>query len=562
MFLQNCKHILNLLAFLSPWTLIIWQLSITWDTNPQYSHGYIIPFLSLYLLVKSPPFQLLSIENQSTKPIFLQGKAYLILGLPALLSLFPLWIIRGANSDWRMINFAIFLSITALFIAWGYDQGGWKRIRTLFFPLFFFLVSIPWPLATDLQFTQWLQGRVSSIIVDIVLLIGHEAKLEGTIIDVGKFGQIGIDQACSGIQGLQASIVITLFLGAYYSFGIVNRIVFVLVGALVALLLNLVRAFSLSMIKINGAGKILDTPIYEINNWVFPTLHDMVGWIENVCILLVLFLLARMAKGGIILTSLGTVPTNWSNLRFGTPWLFQLFVIIWVGSCFGLSEMHYTNHESKLRLQPSISLDLKDPSIFVEEKLISNQINAQLHYNTAHSFQWQSRERMIPNHLGSKEMTFNPNQEYWQAFEAVWESGGACTAVLSTHSPTACLPLTGLSQVSPPYGESPEVILITKDSHNIAFEAYEFTKDGKKLHVFRCFWPSKALPDSQIRFPSGGYSLDGRIQATIEGRRNVGGTMLALALANVDSRPTAIAKLQALANEHLSFKENLLNTKN
>ena len=553
MVLQNCKNIINLLAFLSPWTLIIWQLSITWDTNPQYSHGYIIPFLSLYLLVKSPPFQLLSIENQSTKPLFLQGKAYLIIGLPSLLSLLPLWIIRGANSDWRMINFAIFASITALIISWGYDQGGWKRIRTLLFPLCFFLVSIPWPLATDLQFTQWLQGRVSSIIVDIVLLIGHEAKLDGTIIDVGEFGQIGIDQACSGIQGLQASIVITLFLGAYYGFGFINRIVFVFVGALVALLLNLVRAFSLSMIKINGAGKILDTPIYEINNWVFPTLHDMVGWIENVCILLLLFLLARMAKGGIILTSMGTGPTNWSNIRFRTPWLFQLFVIIWVGSCFGLSEMHYANHESKLRLQPKVTLDLKDPRIFVEEKLISNQITAQLHYSSAKSVQWQDKRLMIPKQLGSEETFFNPEQEYWQAFEAEWESGGACTAVLSTHSPAACLPLTGLQQVSPPIGQSPKVISIAKDSHNIAFEAYEFTKDGKNLHVFRCFWSSKALPNSPIRFPSGGYSLDGRIQSTLEGRRNVGGTMLALALANVDSQQTAINKLQAMANQCLSL---------
>ena len=99
----------------------------------------------------------------------------------------------------------------------------------------------------------------------------------------------------------------------------------------------------------------------------------------------------------------------------------------------------------------------------------------------------------------------------------------------------------------------PKVISIAKDSHNIAFEAYEFTKDGKNLHVFRCFWSSKALPNSPIRFPSGGYSLDGRIQSTLEGRRNVGGTMLALALANVDSQQTAINKLQALANQCLSL---------
>jgi exosortase/archaeosortase family protein len=492
-------------------------------------------------------------DSPQAKPFPLQGKAYLIIGLPALIALLPLWIIRGANSDWRLINFALFLVTTAIIVSWAYDQGGWKRIRTVLFPLFFFLLSIPWPLATDLQFTQWLQGKVSGIIVDIILILGHEAKLEGTVIDVGKFGQIGIDQACSGIQGFQASVVITLFLGAYYGFGIINRLIFVLVGALVALLFNLVRAFSLSMVKINGAGHILDTPIYQFGSWVLPSLHDMVGWIENLLILLTLFFLARLAKGGIILTSMGTNPSYWSNIRFSTPWPFQVLTIAWVTLIFLGSEFYYSAHEEKLESLPKISLNINDPEILVEEQVISNQITAQLHFSDANSIQWQKRDRMIPKQIGSREMVFNPNQEYWQAFEANWESGGACTAVLSTHSPAACLPLTGLQQVSPPIGQPPKVISIAKDSHNIAFEAYEFTKDGKNLHVFRCFWPSKALPDSQIRFPSGGYSLDGRIKATIEGRRNVGGTMLALAIANVDSPQTAINKLQALVNQRLSF---------
>jgi hypothetical protein len=162
---------------------------------------------------------------------------------------------------------------------------------------------------------------------------------------------------------------------------------------------------------------------------------------------------------------------------------------------------------------------------------------------------------MIPRQIGSKEMIFNPNQEYWQAFEANWESGGACTAVLSTHSPAACLPLTGLQQVSPPIGQPPKVFSITKDNHKIDFEAYEFTKDGKNLHVFRCFWPKKALSNSQIKFPSGGYSLEGRIKATLEGRRNLGGTMLALAIANLDSAQASLSKLQILATRGLVFSE-------
>ena len=71
--------------------------------------------------------------------------------------------------------------------------------------------------------------------------------------------------------------------------------------------------------------------------------------------------------------------------------------------------------------------------------------------------------------------------------------------------------------------------------------------------MFRCFWPHKLAPSEPNLFPRGGYSFDGRINSAFEGRRNVGGTMLALALANVDSSQTAIAKLQALANRRLSF---------
>ncbi|MGB1822074.1 MAG: archaeosortase/exosortase family protein, partial [Acidimicrobiales bacterium] len=70
--------------------------------------------------------------------------------------------------------------------------------------------------------------------------------------DIGVFGQIGVDQACSGIHGLQASLVITLFLGAYYRLASFNRVIYVLAGVLIALMLNLVRAFSLSFIKVKG----------------------------------------------------------------------------------------------------------------------------------------------------------------------------------------------------------------------------------------------------------------------------------------------------------------------
>ena len=533
---------------ISIWGLIVLQLSTTWNTNEQYAHGFLVPFLCFYLLLKSEPF----IGNQESKKSLLQGKTWFLIGIPLLLSLIPLWTIRGANSDWRLLNFVLFGIVFLLTVIPFYDQGGWSRIKNLLFPLLFFTVAIPWPLATDLQLTQWFQERVSSIIVDILLLLEHEASLQGTVIDVGIFGQVGIDQACSGINGLQSSIVVTLFFGAYYRFRWINRVVLILSGAMIAIGFNLLRAFSLSYIKVKGKGHLLEDALFSIGGWDMPSLHDLAGWIETALIFLFIYLLARSARGGLFLRMLSNEPNNWSNLKSSPPLAYSLLTISTVITSVSYANYHFESRESNLENLPKLSLNIADDTLLVEEKIISNQIAAQLHFESAQSIQWQERLRTRFNPTNQTRL-INPNQEYWQAFEATWESGGACTAILSTHSPDSCLPLTGLTQINPPLGQAPSVITVQVENREISFEVYEFTKNRKKLYVFRCFWPRMQAIGQANQFPKGGYSLEGRIQSTLEGRRNVGGTMLALALANVESPQTALAKLQALANQRLSF---------
>ncbi len=483
----------------------------------------------------------------------MQGKLWLILGIPLLLAFAPIWLVRGANSDWRFINFALFGIVFLLSIVHWYDDGGWNRIKHLLFPLLFFLVAIPWPLKRDLELTQWLQERVSSIIVDILLLMEHEARLEGTVIDVGVFGKIGVDQACSGINGLQASLVVTLFLGAYYRFGWINRFVLACAGTMVALAFNLGRAYSLSFIKVKGKGHYLDEPLFNIAGWSAPSVHDLAGWIETLLIFIVILLLARLAKGGLFLTTLSNEPNRWHNLRSAPNPLFSILsILIAIGSaCW--TEAHYRSAETNLATLPKLVINLEDPTILTNKLDISRQVAAQLHYEEATSTQWQDRFRNVFNNFG--QLVINPNTEYWQSFEARWDSGGACTAVLSTHSPQSCLPLTGLTQINPGPGQDPILIPIKIADREVLFEAYEFSRNYRKLFVFRCFWPRKLAPDQRNLFPRGGYSFSGRINSTIEGRRNVGGTMLALALANVDSSQTAISKLQKLADLRLSFKD-------
>jgi exosortase/archaeosortase family protein len=540
------------IALLAPWLLLLFQLSITWETNEQYTHGYIVPILCLYMLVKADISKIAPASVTSAASPF-AGKAFMILGVPLMLVFVPLWIVRGANSDWRLLNLALFAVVFVFTLAQWYDRGGWNRIKPMLFPLLFFIVAIPWPLATDLKLTQWFQERISSLIVDILLLLEHEARLEGTVIDIGVFGQIGVDQACSGIHGLQASLVITLFLGAYYRFLPFNRVVYLLAGTMIALMLNLLRAFCLSYVKVKGKGEWLDQPLFSFWEWDAPNLHDLAGFIETGMIFLLIVILGQMAKGRGFRRSLSDESTSWSNLQSSPPiWLSITSILIVVGSAIG-SEWHYRNTEAAMESLPNLSLSLDDPEILTERKLISRQVKAQLHYEDAQSIQWQDRFRLRPGPYGL-DMTIDPSTEYWQAFECNWESGGACTAVLSTHTPESCLPLTGLVQISPSRGDSPTMVPVRIGDRDVLFETYEFARGSRKLFVFRCFWPSKLLPGKTNVFPSGGYDFNGRINAALEGRRNVGGTMLAIAVANVSSKSIAIEKLVSHAQDKIKLE--------
>ncbi|MEC8013684.1 MAG: exosortase/archaeosortase family protein [Verrucomicrobiota bacterium] len=530
--------------------MLLYQLSTVWAINSQYAHGFLVPFLLIFLILKIEPQE---VEN---KNFFHSKKTLLIylLGIPLLLSIIPIWITRGANSDWRLINLALFLCVSLLsFLHLSFLQNKNFKIRQFIFPILFFLVAIPWPLSTDLKLTQWLQGKISSMIVDALLLLGHEAILEGTVIDIGVFGKVGVDQACSGINGLQSSLVVSLFVGAYYSFPIIHRFLLVIGGGLIALFFNLSRAFSLSIIKVKGFGHYLDQSPFAIGEFNFPNLHDMVGIIETGLIFLSILLLARLSRGGLFLTTLGTTPYRLSNLYFAPPIGLSICSLVVVISTILGTELHYSLKEKVMLPLPELTLILEDNEITISEEVIPQQIKAQLHFQTARSVQWQDRFRSRWNPFGYFEI--NPNSEYWQAFHAKWNSGGACTAVLSTHSPDSCLPLTGLTQINPLPGQDPILVPIKISEREVLFEAYEFSRNFRKLFVFRCFWPHKLSPGQPNLFPRGGYNFNGRINSALEGRRNVGGAMIALAIANVESSQVALSKLQSLAIRRLSFSE-------
>ena len=71
---------------------------------------------------------------------------------------------------------------------------------------------------------------------------------------------VGIDEACSGIRSFQASLMISLFLGEYYSLVRLRRVLCVLAGFALALLLNLARLSVLAWVAASQGGTGFNNP--------------------------------------------------------------------------------------------------------------------------------------------------------------------------------------------------------------------------------------------------------------------------------------------------------------
>src|SRR5205085_4266641 len=132
------------------------------------------------------------------------------------------------------------LVVVTISLSFVFLSGGHVWLRHFAFPILFFLVAVPWPVRTEQIVIQDLMRIVTAINVTFLQLAGVPALQHGNVIEVGT-GLIGIEEACSGVRSIQATLMVSLFLGELYSFTTSRRVVLIVIGALLAFFCNVVR---------------------------------------------------------------------------------------------------------------------------------------------------------------------------------------------------------------------------------------------------------------------------------------------------------------------------------
>ena len=234
------------------------------------------------------------------------------------------------------------------------------------------------------------------------------------------------------------------------------------------------------------------TPSFSLFGQDVPSLHDLAGWIESGGILIVLFILARMAGTHNHRNTEVEEHNDWENLKVSPPIGFGMGACIWIILIFTATHLHYDQRESSMEKLPRLITSFTDQSIVTEQKTISSLVEAQLHYEDARSVEWQERAHSKTNPYDGSSI-INQEAEYWQGFRCHWESGGACTSILSTHSRCIASPLLDSFRLILHQANVPKSLPCPSRTTRFLSKLMNSRQGNKKLHVFRCFWPNKHL---------------------------------------------------------------------
>jgi exosortase len=234
-----------------------------WYTDPDFSHGFLVPLFSAYLLwtqrhaLRSTPVR----QSWAGVPLIL-------------LSIFTLFLgVYGAE---------LFLSRISLIMLIGglvWTMWGPAMLRQVRFPLLVLLLAVPWPAVVFNQITFPLQIFASKAASAVLPLFGVPVLRDGNIIKLPAM-DLEVAVACSGIRSLMSLVTAAIFYGYFLEPSTKRRVILALAAVPIAVIANGAR--------IVGTGLAVQ---YWDPDKAMGFFHEFSGWLIFVISLLCLYLL-------------------------------------------------------------------------------------------------------------------------------------------------------------------------------------------------------------------------------------------------------------------------------
>ena len=235
---------------------------------PEYSHGPLIPILSLFLFLrhlKSVPILPGPVTDRTP------GVVLIVLAM----------LLGGVG---RMFQIADFAAYAMILWIWGVGliSFGWAQGKQFWPPVLHLVYMLPLPGVLYYGLSTWLQGVSSHLGVWFLDLLAVPVFLDGNIIDLGVY-KLHVAEACSGLRYLFPILSFSYIFAVLYKGPMWHKAVLLISAAPITVFMNSVR--------IAIAGTVVNS--YGID-YVEGVSHFMEGWVIFVACVLILFVLARV----------------------------------------------------------------------------------------------------------------------------------------------------------------------------------------------------------------------------------------------------------------------------
>ncbi|MGI9355125.1 MAG: VPLPA-CTERM-specific exosortase XrtD [Rhizobiaceae bacterium] len=245
------------------------SLARAWST-PEYSHGPIIPLISLYLFLR---------ELRHTAPDDGTPRRR----WPGVLAVITALTVAAFGNLARIPDI-----VTYAFIIWVGGVMlvvfGWQRGIRHQLPVFHLVSMLPLPQFLYWKMTVFLQGISSVVGVWFVSIAGVPVFLDGNIIDLGVY-KLQVAEACSGLRYLFPILSFSYLFSILYRGPLWHKAILLLSAAPIAVLMNSFRIGVIGVL-VNAYG------IEQAEGF----LHFFEGWIIFLACIGILFLMAVLLQ--------------------------------------------------------------------------------------------------------------------------------------------------------------------------------------------------------------------------------------------------------------------------
>jgi exosortase len=171
---------------------ILRAMAIQWWDDPNYSHGFLVPLFSLYLVWQ---------QREALRAAPRSGS---LLGIPVILAGIGALILGDLGAENFLMRSSLIVIIAGLILF----HLGTHVFRVVLFPLAFLFFMVPLPGIIFYAVTFPLQRLAAEQAAWTLDSLGVPVLLDGNIIHLAQLS-LGVTEACSGIRSL-----ISLFAGA------------------------------------------------------------------------------------------------------------------------------------------------------------------------------------------------------------------------------------------------------------------------------------------------------------------------------------------------------------